>query len=275
MARKLSDFFLNFFYRYGRMAAVHLGKPSLCNSKGLHPSGVYCNGCLRQTMRTFSYCDSHESQQQGKTPRVKIVVKHFKKQNQGGGWWRPKSLFQTEPPSQHTLRFPLESIGVHWSCRFEMNTMRFPLESIGVHWSWGFNMHVGGFHWSWWFGGVGGVRTEKRHHRSEVLKAWWYHLLAALRSRWWGGWGWRFFHQIGKHLNFRIIYLPLYYSYNFFFAHYEIEPGLIFSKHPLKKFIRPFWHKCWSSEVERFDKIVKILKSLIFGQLLIMLNWSD
>ena len=35
-------------------------------------------------------------------------------------------------PSQHTMRFPLESIGVHWSCRFEMNTMRFPLESIGV-----------------------------------------------------------------------------------------------------------------------------------------------
>ena len=30
------------------------------------------NGCLRQPMQTFFYCDSHESQQRGKTPRVKF-----------------------------------------------------------------------------------------------------------------------------------------------------------------------------------------------------------
>ena len=47
----------------------------------LRPSGVYCNGCLRQPMRTFFYCDYHESQQRGKTPRLKIssnfVFFHF------------------------------------------------------------------------------------------------------------------------------------------------------------------------------------------------------
>ena len=30
-------------------------------------------------MRTFFYCDSHESQQRGKTTRVKMLVKNFKK----------------------------------------------------------------------------------------------------------------------------------------------------------------------------------------------------
>ena len=36
------------------------------------------NGCLRQPMQTFFYCDPHEGQQRGKTPRVKIFVKNFK-----------------------------------------------------------------------------------------------------------------------------------------------------------------------------------------------------
>ena len=39
----------------------------------------------------------------------------------------------------------------------------------------------------------------------------------------------RFSHQIGKHLNFGITYLDLYYSYDFCVAHYEREPGLICS----------------------------------------------
>ena len=68
------------------VAAAHQGKPSLtlrpgagalCDSTGLRPSGVQCNGCLRQPMRTFFYCDSHESQQRGKTPRVNIQVNNF------------------------------------------------------------------------------------------------------------------------------------------------------------------------------------------------------
>ena len=36
------------------------------------------NGCLRQPIQTFFYCDSHESQQRGKTPRVKFWWKFSK-----------------------------------------------------------------------------------------------------------------------------------------------------------------------------------------------------
>ena len=47
--------------------------------RGYAPLESSGNGCLRQPMQTFFYCDSHESQQRGKTPRVKMLVKVFKK----------------------------------------------------------------------------------------------------------------------------------------------------------------------------------------------------
>ena len=64
------------------VAAAHYGKLSLmlrpgagapAPAPGLRRSGAYCNGCLRQPMRPFFYCDSHESQQRGKTPKGKFV----------------------------------------------------------------------------------------------------------------------------------------------------------------------------------------------------------
>ena len=50
--------------------SAHAG--ALCNSTGLCPSRVYCNDCLQQPMPTFLYCESHESQQWGKTPTEKF-----------------------------------------------------------------------------------------------------------------------------------------------------------------------------------------------------------
>ena len=41
---------------------------------------AFGNGCLWQPMQTFFYCDSHESQQRGKTPREKCWSK-ISKQN--------------------------------------------------------------------------------------------------------------------------------------------------------------------------------------------------
>ena len=46
--------------------------------RGYAPLESSGNGCLRQPMQTFFYCDSNESQQRGKTPRVKMLVKNFK-----------------------------------------------------------------------------------------------------------------------------------------------------------------------------------------------------
>ena len=46
--------------------------------RGYAPLKSSGNGYLRQPMQTFFYCDSHESQQRGKTPRVKILVNIFK-----------------------------------------------------------------------------------------------------------------------------------------------------------------------------------------------------
>ena len=57
-----------------------------------------------------------------------------------------------------TMRFPFESVGVHWSSRFEMNTMRFPLESIGVE---DFKCMLV-IWWSWW--GSYQKKTSSKHH---------------------------------------------------------------------------------------------------------------
>ena len=46
--------------------------------RGYAPLEFSGNGCLQQPMRTFFYCDSYESQQRGKTPRVKVTFMHFK-----------------------------------------------------------------------------------------------------------------------------------------------------------------------------------------------------
>ena len=71
------------------MAAAHYGEAraharparrgARSTPRGYAPLESSGNGCLRQPMQTFVYCDSHESQQQGKTQRVKMLVKNFKK----------------------------------------------------------------------------------------------------------------------------------------------------------------------------------------------------
>ena len=48
-------------------------------TRGYAPLESSGNGCLRQPMQTFFYCDSHKSQQRGRTPRVKCWSK-LKKQ---------------------------------------------------------------------------------------------------------------------------------------------------------------------------------------------------
>ena len=45
--------------------------------RGYAPLESSGNGWLRQSMQTFFYCDSQESQQRGKTPRVNFFVKNF------------------------------------------------------------------------------------------------------------------------------------------------------------------------------------------------------
>ena len=75
--------------KYGRVAAAHYGEAraharparrgARSTPRGYAPLESSGNGCLRQPMQTFFYCDSHESQQRGKTPRVKMLVKVFKK----------------------------------------------------------------------------------------------------------------------------------------------------------------------------------------------------
>ena len=67
--------------------------------RGYAPLESSGNGCLRQPMQTFFYCDSHESQQRGKTPRVKVLVNNFKKHFQ--------SIFSPFQSIWATLVFPI------------------------------------------------------------------------------------------------------------------------------------------------------------------------
>ena len=78
-----------FLDKYGRVAAAHYGEArahvrpvrrgARSTPRGYAPLGSSGNGCLRQPIQTFFYFDSHDSQQRGKTPRVKFLVNNFKK----------------------------------------------------------------------------------------------------------------------------------------------------------------------------------------------------
>ena len=86
---EIFDNFFFFFDKYGRVAAAHYGEAraharparrgARSTPRGYAPLESSGNGCLRQPMQTFLYCDYHESQQRGKTPRVNFLVKNFKK----------------------------------------------------------------------------------------------------------------------------------------------------------------------------------------------------
>ena len=54
-----------------------MSNPTRSTPQGYAPLEFSGNGCLRQPMQTFFYCGSHESQQRGKTPRVKVTFMHF------------------------------------------------------------------------------------------------------------------------------------------------------------------------------------------------------
>ena len=66
------------------MAAAHFGEAraharparrgARSTPRGYAPLESSGNGCLQQPMQTFLYCDSHESQQRGKTPRENLLV---------------------------------------------------------------------------------------------------------------------------------------------------------------------------------------------------------
>ena len=80
------DNFWQFFFvdKYGRVAAAHYGEAraharparrgARSTPRGYAPLESSGNGCLRQPMQTFFYCDSHKSQQRGKTPRVNFSL---------------------------------------------------------------------------------------------------------------------------------------------------------------------------------------------------------
>ena len=84
------NWFLTIFLdKYGRVAAAYYGEAraharpvrrgARSTPRGYAPLESSGNGCLWQPMQTFFYCDSHDSQQRGKTPRVKFLVNNFKK----------------------------------------------------------------------------------------------------------------------------------------------------------------------------------------------------
>ena len=78
--------FLVFFDEYLRVAAAHYGEAWLMRRgarstpRGYAPLESCGNGCPRQPLQTFFYCDSHESQQRGKT-KTFLINFHAKSGN--------------------------------------------------------------------------------------------------------------------------------------------------------------------------------------------------